>query len=690
MLPLVASSQPNQDLPSQIESLEKTNEKIKQDLKQNQSQLDVLEMERAKTLDYVLQMKAALDELDPKKKSLMSIITKDIDSELEKTKIPLLEQRKVTEYRDQNRYRGFLKCLKRNLSVGFNNFHSRIDGCRPRRAKAFDQSNNFLTTLFNAKKILAIDYQSLKKQHRDTYNKVRDLDTKIGNISYGMKKLNRNLELNEETLQGAKVKYKRANFLLVNKDFYNCNPQTPTIDLEQKTIHSQTSEKGPFYSIPRDHQDGVGTCYANTAKNLLIGLSDGKLNASFLDMALQYKSVDSGGKAFDLDGGFSCNVLDIIKDIGYCPKKFSPIESGDENQMIGGLFNDTNSLDRQADVIAKLKNFLNDKSLLEKNTDSCSSHLVKNAKKMVEALKNNPRIKLPYPEVPKFFLDDNRMRSIYHSSYKNKVTSPVSEEVFLNDFNSSKSDFSKNYLEAATSNDSPQKLRARFDVTIGSFFKKYNLTKKLDESYNKSQLNTFFQRDYDETFKTEALQTDLFYKDFFNSSSNDTINVSYSNCLKDKGILTTFLSGLNNIANLFRSTGGDTNVLFDTNGNFISNYDIMTLAVAPKCLNKQNRIKPNFDFQCKAIATDHSLDLDAEVKNKREVILTSLLEGMPVGNSHPQPGGNHINTIVGYRYNKSLNKCEYKIRESQTATSFWSTEESIIKINLKMTIAVKQ
>jgi len=72
------------------------------------------------------------------------------------------------------------------------------------------------------------------------------------------------------------------------------------------------------------------------------------------------------------------------------------------------------------------------------------------------------------------------------------------------------------------------------------------------------------------------------------------------------------------------------------------------------------------------------------------VILTSLLEGMPVGNSHPQPGGNHINTIVGYRYNKSLNKCEYKIRESQTATSFWSTEESIIKINLKMTIAVKQ
>ncbi|MBA2404024.1 MAG: hypothetical protein H0V66_04565, partial [Bdellovibrionales bacterium] len=70
-----------------------------------------------------------------------------------------------------------------------------------------------------------------------------------------------------------------------NRNFVNCDAESPEISLEEKVPYPGAKFKGPFFEVPRDNQDGMGTCYANTAKNLLVGTSQGKDVASFLDLA---------------------------------------------------------------------------------------------------------------------------------------------------------------------------------------------------------------------------------------------------------------------------------------------------------------------------------------------------------------------------------------------------------------------
>jgi hypothetical protein len=689
LLPIAAYSQPVSDLNLKIDALEKQKIiKIKK-IADDEQDMTSFSKERQETLDRVLIKRENLKTLQPRKKKKYQEISSEIDKELEATKIPLEEQIRFTHYRNQNRYRSYLKCLKRSMNSEIWRFNSKIESCRPKRANGYSQSKSFMNKLTDAQTIFSIDKKKLQAEYNKDLERVSALGNKIVDLQKTLRTDKKEMLVFDEDLDTLKVQFKQQKYLVINKNFYSCNDQTPTLDLENKTIHSQTKDKGPFLDIPRDHQDGVGTCFANTAKNLLVGLSDGKLNASFLDMALQYKSDNSNGTSFDLDGGHSCQVLDIIKQVGYCPKDFSPIESGDESQKIGGLFNSSNNLYRQAEVIEMLKRFMDGKKVLEENSDSCSTDFIKNSKMMVEALRSNPDIKLPYPVMNDFFLDKNTMLGYYHWSYKNKVSNPISEEDYLNDYEKVKVEFSKSYLQAAVEKDSPLKLKSRFENTYGAFFSKYGFEDQLKGPINSPRLKSFLEESYDETFIKEALSTNEFYKKFL-SKNNDTVNLLDSSCLKDNSILTNFLSGLSEIANLFRFTGGDTNVLFDKDGKFISNYDLMTLAVAPKCLNSENRIKPDFDYSCKVITTDRSVPLENEIQNKRKLIITSLLDGLPVGNSHPQPGGFHINTIVGYRFNESKNQCEYKIRESQTATSFWSSETSIMTINRDLTFTEKQ
>ncbi len=691
IFPLTVLSQPTtlSSLQSQIDGLEnQKNRKLSETLA-SEAQLAQASEQRQTTLARALEIGAIIPTLDKRKIEKLKEISKEIESELEATKIPLEEQIRITHYRDQNKYRGYLKCLRRNLDSGSDIFNKKIETCRPRRAQDFTGSASFMQKLQKASELLSIDEQKLRREYNTATNKVSSLDSKINSLkhlSYDSRKELEQLELQIDDLQ---VKFKREEFMAINKDFYNCNSKTPTIDLENETLHAQTSKKGPFYNIPRDHQDGVGTCYANTAKNLLLGLSDGKMNASFLEMALQYKSKFSNGQAFDLDGGHSCEVLKIVEDIGYCPKGFSPIESGDETQRIGGLFKDNTSLYGHAQVIEMVKRFMDGKALLEKNTDSCSISMVKNSKKMIEAMKADADIKLPYPTINNFVLDKNKMLGFYFWSYKNKVTNPISEEEYLNDYNRVQNEFSKSYLEAAIGEESEAKLRKRFDDTYGQFFRKYGFEDKLKVPHLASRLDSFLRKGYDQDFRKAAIKTSMFYKEFF-SESNDTVNLSDSTCLKDNSLFTTFISGLNEIANMFRATGGDTDKLFDNEGNFISSHDLMTLAVAPKCLNTSNRKKLDLPYQCKLVTTNRALTVEREISNKRDLILTSLLEGLPVGNTHPQPGGSHINTIVGFRYNSSIDKCEYKIRESQSATSFWTSEKDILKNNTNFTFVEKK
>ena len=121
--------------------------------------------------------------------------------------------------------------------------------------------------------------------------------------------------------------------------FTNCDANTPEINLEEKVPYPGATFTGAFADVPKDNQDGLGTCYANAAKNLLVGVSEGKDVASFLDVALTFKESSNGIDTSGLDGGLSCTALEALKKKGYCPQEFSPMETGERNHVAEGLFN---------------------------------------------------------------------------------------------------------------------------------------------------------------------------------------------------------------------------------------------------------------------------------------------------------------------------------------------------------------
>ena len=135
----------------------------------------------------------------------------------------------------------------------------------------------------------------------------------------------------QNLLKISEVKISETKLLPQNKHFLNCNAETPVINLEEEVPFPNATIKGPFFGVPRDNQDGLGTCYANAAKNLLVGVSKGENVASFLDLALHYKNSNGSLSEDGLDAGSSCATLNSIKDKGYCPQEYSPLETGERN-----------------------------------------------------------------------------------------------------------------------------------------------------------------------------------------------------------------------------------------------------------------------------------------------------------------------------------------------------------------------
>src|SRR5690606_13956088 len=128
--------------------------------------------------------------------------------------------------------------------------------------------------------------------------------------------INNNHEKMKELVASAKIKLTvlqkkidEIDTLKDQKDFSVCGPSMKEIDLENEYIYKRASKKGPFYGLSRDNQDGVGTCFANTDKNLLVGLSDGKMAASFIDISLKYKQENGTYITQGIEAGGACASL---------------------------------------------------------------------------------------------------------------------------------------------------------------------------------------------------------------------------------------------------------------------------------------------------------------------------------------------------------------------------------------------
>ena len=347
-----------------------------------------------------------------------------------------------------------------------------------------------------------------------------------------------------------------------NAQYMNCDVNSPEISLEEKEPYPGAKFQGPFFGIPRDNQDGLGTCYANTAKNLLVGLSRGDAVASFLDMALLYKDSKrelNNTESKGLDAGFSCVVLEEVSDKGFCSQSFAPIEIGEKNSY-GGLMPEVATVRDQKIVLNMLNDYLRENA-------SFSKMIINNI---------------------------NEMKLIYDTDYsKQNISScrPVSPPILL------------------------------------PFISKWKA------------LSDFLEN----------------HQDAFGDAANK------------------LFSKTENMSTFLESHGQSTDLLLRPS------RDLYQLIVAPACADVQNRKKLDFGIVCnrgydtiQRIKSSEKTPFE-QVKLLRERVVDSLLNGYPLGNSFNR----HINTIVGVRFNKEANLCQYQIRESQTGTTSWQSEIAI-------------
>lgn len=465
--------------------------------------------------------------------------------------------------------------------------------------------------------------------------------------------------------------------------FTNCDSSTPEINLEEKIPYEGADFQGPFFGIPRDNQDGLGTCFANTAKNLLIGLSGGKDNASFTDLALAFKGNTGALIANGIEGGESCSTLEEARKIGYCPQELSPLENGERNIVGEALFN-KGPYDYLSTNVHLLKYFIQDMEGLKKSDNPLKDTILKDARPVIEKLKNNPDIIIPLPVARYNIPPAWKLRETY--THFVKKNSNASESDFLEDYDNAYKKFYPAYVEAILAGKKGEDIFKVFRASMEEFLKKYNLESKLPE-WEKAYISSA-EKDLTDPEIGKKLRASLdFLKDLMNQKSTSDLDFM-KECLKTPDIL-KFLTSMKPLIEKMRDDKLNEELLLDKDGKFKNARDLMQLTVAPACINKENR-KPLPDFSCHAgYDTVNKIkgsgkDWNAQKKMFREKVVLSLAKGYPLGNSFlfTPPDGHHINTIVGMRFNPETKTCEIRIRESQTGTSNWHSEDVIFsKIN---------
>ena len=476
------------------------------------------------------------------------------------------------------------------------------------------------------------------------------------------------------TIKTVEIKKTELGILPKFPQFGKCDVNMPEINLENKEPFSGAEFQGPFFEVPRDNQDGLGTCYANAAKNLLVGISGGKNVASFLDIALAYKNAN-GGVATGLDGGMSCTALNAIAKSGYCPQHFAAIETGEQNLAGEGLFN-LDPYNYLATNVNLVKDFLDDLGTFQKSTSTISASVMAKAQTMIQHLKANPQVKLPLP-IARFEIPE---RWKLKEAFSLKKIPGVKEAEFMKDYEEAYKPFYPQYVKAIIEGKTVDQIFAMWTEKMNPFITKYNLESNLPEFKRvwKTNVSSDFS---DPNVKKQLRQSLDFLKDIMDkkeSSDDEFLEL----CATQAADSLNFLSALNPIVQKLRDNKLNEDKLFDKDGKFRSAFELMQLTVAPSCLNEENRVKPE-PFTCsdgydvitkiKTSAKPYPEKVDA----LRAKVVLSLVQGMPLGNTFPMNGGWHINTIAGMRFNKTAGRCEYLIRESQTGSSGWTAESTI-------------
>jgi hypothetical protein len=458
-----------------------------------------------------------------------------------------------------------------------------------------------------------------------------------------------------------------------NAKFINCNALTPEISLEEKTPFLGANFSGPFFGVPRDNQDGLGTCYANTAKNLLVSTSKGEDVASFLDLALIFKEKDLSGNG--LDAGGSCPTLEKMEKKGYCPQSFAPAENGEKNSFTEGLSGESKSIYDQSILVDLLQNFFISQEVLEKKNKKFSDEALGQANLIIHNLKTSPNVKIPLPVVR--FPIPNAWKLKEAMKFKSSEDG-FAQDQFLSDYKEAYQQFYPLYVKSVLEGKSRDEIFSQFKLKMNGFIGKYGLGNSMDSWKN------IFMSDTQSDWNDPNLKKEIALSMKFMKAMAGKTDVSDEDFIKDCEKTSShfeFLSSLQPLVKHLQSKGVDAKVLYDDNGRFKSQTDLMQLVVAPACLNPANRVMPKNEILCETgydtvtKIKDVKYPIDIQKKMLRERIVASLVQGYALGNTFDR----HINTIVGMRFNPDAKRCEFKIRESQNASSSWQAEDQIFK-----------
>ncbi|MDH4466794.1 MAG: hypothetical protein QE271_01945 [Bacteriovoracaceae bacterium] len=583
-----------------------------------------------------------------------------------------------------------------------------------------------LTQWKKTKDQLSQELGKLKKQYSDstqTFNESTSSPTHIWRES--LKELSaKSQELKGEISEILNFKSKFSSYL-------DCHDPNLIVNLEGEEWYSGSGKAGILYNKPRDDQQifMVGTCYAHFSKDSITAVTDGEFTPSFLDIAyLNFNLVKADN---DINsGGNPCSVLNKVKEIGVCDFRNSPLEliyflehnssnpvtknaSAEIKKMWEELGQQNSANLKAINISANLKKLweeLNDfeeikKSLPKTIVGQWNSFL--NSWYSLETFNEQGKMILTDPASSSVFFEEWEKAQLYYSMYSKNPNHPLLKEatyltalvtswLYAFDLEITSKYFheiQENCLGTAVGNERGRESKEKCKIVyqnLAKDFSRFLHNKFQSENLPDVEVNLLTDYRFNNFLRATAQSTwhnrlgllktwaelnpenEILFKNstlFGYASIAEKIKIRLDSIEKD------FHLDFSDFKKSFRelSEANETKV------NFLK-------LMAPKCIDPANRKPLSKEIFCEQKQNPYlfaSLDETDTNQDKiyhfRYAVLNNLLSanGNPVGNIHQF----HVNSVVGVRFNAAKNICEYNIRESNGAKTFWMAEAELLRVN---------
>lgn len=409
----------------------------------------------------------------------------------------------------------------------------------------------------------------------------------------------------------------------------DCNPNT-YIDLDETTL----KEFRPT------SQGSTNTCYAHALSAVLGSHLESFVNP--YDLAVHYKASNhSQDRSFTLGWGNACQAFEAIKEIGVCVDSHEEMNAGHTHQLselLSGFYS----------------------SLLEtKESEFDKIFLKRNARSIIQSLKNDINLKLPFP-VNTYAFNVNQLVSYAGLSEEEEVK--VGEEMWKV-YDQYRLKFYKDVLGNKTGHEVAegfyQHHKKYFDLYPGISNKKDEIFKQIIDNVNS-------YRNSDKKRNEIASSLNFYFTQLGFHSAEEF------SCI-DKSI--NVLSSVTKFIDFNHEINTIVNEILENDQ--LSQADLYSSFLTPNCINKMNRL-PVSDLECRGVEFKQMGSVKLSQEQQKVIFQSSVLEELKKGRALFYSIPRHAMSIVGIRYDKSKQMCEYKIRDSATGSSSWKPEVQVI------------